>query len=106
MQGAPWRSAPTAGRCSSPAGSTCRSTSEVREALYDQIAAHDDVVVDLSAVESIDVPALKMLAVRQRAARARRPAADRAGCSPALRRIILFTRLRRLLPSSAAAISA
>lgn len=46
-----------------------RSTPEVREALYAALEAHDgDVVVDLSDVDRIDLPALTMIVIASRSA--------------------------------------
>ena len=75
-----------------------RSTSLVRDRLYDEIdRTTDDVVVDLSELESIDATALRVLAVATRTMeRSGRPLILR-GCSPELRRVIAFTRLRRLV---------
>ena len=84
-----------------------RSTSTVRDALYRHINEQDaDVVVDLSAVESVDVTALQVLA----AATKHMERADRQlvlrGCSPSLRRVIAFTRLRRLIQMERSPLSA
>jgi len=74
-----------------------RSSGMVREALYDHInETTDDVVVDLTDVESLDTTALKLLA----AASHHMERADRhlvlRGCTPAVRRVLTFSRLRRL----------
>jgi anti-anti-sigma factor len=84
-----------------------RSTSTVRDALYRHIEAQGgDVVVDLSEVESIDVTALKVLAAATKyMERANRQLMLR-GCSPSLRRVIAFTRLRRLVQVERSPLSA
>ena len=76
----------------------CRCSAEVREALYQHIERHpdEDVIVDLTLVESIDVTALNMLAAAAlRVERAGRKVILR-GCSPALRRVLAFGSWRRL----------
>ncbi len=75
-----------------------RSSAAVRDRLYAHIHDHPDcdVVVDLSAVESIDVTALKLLgAAAYRVERAGRHVVLR-GCSPSLRRLIAAGSWRRL----------
>lgn len=75
-----------------------RSTFMVREVLYQHInSSSEDVIVDLSGLESIDATALKVLAVATRVMERDGRHLILRGCSPALRRIIALTRLRRLV---------
>jgi anti-anti-sigma factor len=74
-----------------------RSTGMVREALYSFINdTSDDVVLDLSEVESLDSTALKLLgAASHHLERGGRHLVLR-GATPAVRRVLAFTRMRRL----------
>ena len=75
-----------------------RSTMEVRNALYELLAAHEgDVVVDLSAVATIDLTALKVLAVASRQAARDGHHVLLRGCRPAVRRMLLKTHIIRLV---------
>lgn len=75
-----------------------RCSAEVRQALYEHIDRHpdEDVVVDLTQVESIDLTVWNTLATAAlRVERAGRKVILR-GCSPALRRVVAFSSQRRL----------
>jgi anti-anti-sigma factor len=74
-----------------------RSTFQVRTALYDLLAAHDDVVVDLSAVEAVDLIALKVLAAASRRSVQAGRRLTLRGCGPAVRRILHVSRLARVV---------
>lgn len=75
-----------------------RSTMEVRNAVYDLLSSYEaDVVVDLGEVESVDLTALRMLAVATRQAVRDGHHLTLRGCSPAVRRMLLITHLNRVV---------
>jgi anti-anti-sigma factor len=74
-----------------------RSTWEVRNALYDQLHTHDDVVVDLTDVLAVDVTALKVLAFATRQALRDGHHLTLRGCGPAVRRMLHISRLIRVV---------
>jgi anti-anti-sigma factor len=75
-----------------------RSTMEVRNAVYDLLSSYEaDVVIDLSEVDSIDVTALKMLAVATRQAVRDGHHLTLRGCTPAVRRMLLLSHLNRVI---------
>ena len=75
-----------------------RTSAEVREALYDHIERHpdEDVRLDLTHVESIDVTALNLLAAAALKVRRAGGQVVLVGCSPALRRVVAYRGWRRL----------
>lgn len=85
-----------------------RSTWEVRTALYDLLAHCEDsvLVVDLTAVRSADVFALKVLAVASLAANRQGKHVVLRGCAPAVRRLLHLSRLIRLVQVERVAASA
>jgi anti-anti-sigma factor len=75
-----------------------RSTAQVRDELYRHLdSTSGDVVVDLSRVESLDATALRMLAAATMIMERQHRGVRLTGCSPQLRRVLAFTRLRRLV---------
>jgi anti-anti-sigma factor len=74
-----------------------RSTWEVRTALYDLLERHDDVVVDLTAVRSVDVTALKVLAMATRQAHRAGHHVTLRGCNGAVRRLLHMSHLIRFV---------
>lgn len=74
-----------------------RSTTEVRTAVYEHLARHEHVVVDLSAVDGADVTALRVLAVASRAADLRGGHLTLSGCGPAVRRLLHLSHLIRVV---------
>lgn len=71
-----------------------RSTWEVRTAIYDHLEETEgDAVLDVSRVDSVDVTALKVLAVATRRAHAQGHRMLLRGCSPAVRRLSHLSRL-------------
>ena len=75
-----------------------RNTGEVRKAIYDHLAAREeDVVVDLTHVDSVDVTALKVLAVATRQASRLGRHLILRGCGPAVRRLLHLSRLIRVV---------
>lgn len=84
-----------------------RSTGEVREALYRLLAEErDDVVIDLSEVETVDVTALKVLAVATRQASRRGHHITLRGCGPSVRRMLHISRMIRVLEVERVAVAA
>jgi anti-anti-sigma factor len=76
-----------------------RTTPEVRELLHALASEHGDVVVDVSELESVDGPALRMLAAVGAVSERHGHRLTLRGCRPSLRRVITLTGLRRLLPA-------
>jgi anti-anti-sigma factor len=84
-----------------------RSTWEVRTAIYDLLDGHDqDVVVDLTGVATIDMTALKVLAVATRQATRSGHHLTLRGCNAAVRRMLHLPRLSRFVAVERAAATA
>ncbi len=76
-----------------------RCTAELRERLYhliDQVGG--TVVVDVTAVESVDMTALKLLAVANRVALRRGGRVVLRGASSGVRRLLHLSHLRAMVP--------
>lgn len=75
-----------------------RSTGVVREALYDLMGrTSGNLVVDLADVHALDATALRVLAAASMTMERQGRSLVLRGCSPALRRVLALTRLRRLI---------
>jgi anti-anti-sigma factor len=84
-----------------------RSTMEVRNAIYEHLHGHDeDVVIDLTDVTTIDMTALKVLAVATRQAARDGHHLTLRGCGPSVRRMLHLTRLIRVVEVERVAASA
>ena len=84
-----------------------RSTMEVRTAIYEHLEGHDeDVVVDLTDVDSVDLTALKVLAYATREATRAGHHLVLRGCGPAVRRLLHMSRLIRVVELEREAASA
>lgn len=82
-----------------------RNTREVRSALYEALRVHHSVVVDLSDVATVDVTALKVLAVASRHASKQGGHLTLRGCNGAVRRLLHLTHLIRLVEVERRAVS-
>jgi anti-anti-sigma factor len=81
-----------------------RSTWEVRTAIYELLDGHDhDVVVDLTDVTTIDMTALRVLAVATRRASLEGQHLMLRGCGPAVRRMLHLSHLIRVVEVERAA---
>ena len=74
-----------------------RSTALVRDLLYARIEEGGDVVVDLAAVDSLDVTALRLLAAAGALLDRQGRSLVLRGCAPAVRRLLAVSRMRALL---------
>jgi anti-anti-sigma factor len=74
-----------------------RSTGQVRQAIYDHLDRDEDLVVDLTDVDSIDLTALKVLAVATHRAACLGHRLVLRGCGPAVRRLLHLSRLIRVV---------
>lgn len=84
-----------------------RSTMEVRAAIYAHIeSTADDVVVDLTEVTSVDLTALKVLAVATRSTERQGRHLRLRGCGPSVRRLLHMSHLFRLVDVEREPISA
>lgn len=83
-----------------------RSSAEVRAALYDHIERHpdEDVLIDVTRVESIDVTALNLLAAAALKVKRAGGQVVLVGCSPTLGRTVAYRGWRRLFRLERAAL--
>ncbi len=84
-----------------------RSTEQVRTAIYDVLEGRDaDVVVDLTDVDSVDVTALRVLAVATRQALRDGHHLTLRGCNGGVRRLLHRSHLIRMVEVERAVASA
>ncbi len=84
-----------------------RSTMEVRTAIHEALHASDqDVVVDLTGVDAIDLTAARVLAYATLEASRSGHHLLLRGCGPAVRRMLHLTRLARIIEVERAAATA
>ncbi len=81
-----------------------RSTSRVRHALHERLATPEhEIVVDLTDVLVVDVPALRVLAFASHEAARTGHRVTLRGAGPGVRRMLHLTRLMRFVELEAAA---
>jgi anti-anti-sigma factor len=81
-----------------------RSTSEVRSVLHEQLAEPEHAItVDLTNVDSVDVPARRVLAYASHEAGRTGHHVVLRGCSPAVLRMLYLTRLIKFVELERAA---
>ena len=84
-----------------------RSTMEVRAAIYEASHAYEqDVVIDLTGVETIDLTAARVLAYATLETSRTGHHLLLRGCGPAVRRMLHLTRLARVVEVERVAVSA
>jgi anti-anti-sigma factor len=84
-----------------------RSTMEVRSAIHEALHADEqDVVIDLTGVETIDLTAARVLAYATLEAGRSGHHLRLRGCGPAVRRMLQLTRLARVVEVERTAVSA
>src|SRR3954454_10545226 len=84
-----------------------RSTMEVRTAIWEHLSGVDqDLVVDLTGVETLDLTAARVLAYATLEAGRSGHHLRLRGCGPAVRRMLHLSRLARVIEVERAAVSA
>jgi len=84
-----------------------RSTFQVRNAIYERLDGYEqDVIVDMTEVETIDVTALRVLAVATRQATRSGHRLTLRNCGPSVRRMMHLSRLAHSFEVERAAASA
>lgn len=80
-----------------------RTTGQVRDAVYAAINDHETVVVDLAAVTSADLTALRLIAVATRRATQQGRLLTLRGARPCVRRLLHLSHLARCVQFEATA---